>query len=112
MTRSDASPLSCSAVCSLPAVRRANSLFVAVAVLFAVIQPRTDVLNALASGGGLSALDILTGDSTHAQWPAWLLFVALTLLVISLTAMLPLPRMLFAAVLGSSLAMYISGLCT
>ena len=56
------------------------------------------------------AVCVTQGMGSHAKWPAWMLFIALVMLVVSVTSVLPIPRLLFALVLATCLGLYISGM--
>lgn len=87
----------------LPVVKRLNALLFAVGLLFALIQPDMAIL-----GGSKSVGDVLSGDAP--KWTGWLLFFALSLVVMSFTSLLPVPKLVFAVCLSTSLGLYVCGL--
>lgn len=109
-------PLSFVHLAHLPSARRGTTVVVALALLFMVIQPELDVWGAAAAArGGASPVALLsleapaTALSDASRWPAWLLFLALALMLVAATVTLPMPRLLFSLVIGTCVGLYVCG---
>lgn len=98
----------------IPVLRRTNTIALVIAFLFIAIKP--DVTG----GGGLRSMAVgreylfssfqIYSVGVHDQatpvWPGWVLFGSLSLLIVAITSFLPMPRVLFGIVMGTSVSLY------
>lgn len=80
--------------------RKVNSVAVILAVIFVVLQPDT----------GLLIRDEVILPDAPPRWPAWVLFTGLTVLLLSVTSAVPVPRVLLVCTVGTCIGLYTCGM--